>query len=168
MCRVADNFSPEDLLLPAARHPRIPHHRLQLQDILLPHLALVLLAELFRQLGAAVDVFRADIVNGDLDRIGQVRDLQSRVSESWTAVPAASYLVSATSRNKNSLSRPLVHAEAANTGIFVQLGSESVVHIVLLPMDRVVVWSEHMLFSEEIANLIRILRTIDIPNRTSR
>lgn len=69
-----------NLLLPGARLPRKPHHRLQLQDILFPDLTLILFAELLGQLDATVDVLRANVVGGDLDRVGKIGNLGWKVS----------------------------------------------------------------------------------------
>lgn len=69
-----------NLLLPGARLPRKPHHSLQLQDILFPDLTLILFAELLGQLDATVDVLRANVVGGDLDRVGKIGNLGWKVS----------------------------------------------------------------------------------------
>ena len=62
-------------LLPNAGDPRKPHHRPQLQDVLLPVDGEVELAELLRELRASLDVLRADEVGRGLDAVGEVANL---------------------------------------------------------------------------------------------
>ena len=70
------------LLLARAREPREPHHRAELEHVLLPRHRLVLLAELARQHLAPLDVLRADKVARDLDAVREVAYLnQSGTSD---------------------------------------------------------------------------------------
>ena len=62
-------------LLQPAVDPRIPHHRFELQNVILPHFALVLLPELLCELLASRDILWADEIDSDLHGIGHVGDL---------------------------------------------------------------------------------------------
>jgi hypothetical protein len=59
-------------LLLTASLPRKPHHRPELQHVLLPDLRLILLLELARELLAPRNVLRADKVDRDFDAVGHV------------------------------------------------------------------------------------------------
>ena len=67
------------LLLPSAGQPSKPHHRAELQAILLPNHALVLLPKLTCQLFASCYVLRTDEIDRDLDRICQIGNLKNTV-----------------------------------------------------------------------------------------
>lgn len=64
--------------LSRARHPRIPHHRLQLEHVLLPHPLQVLRAKLLCQTCTSLDILRADKVGRYLDAVRQIAHLSEQ------------------------------------------------------------------------------------------
>lgn len=67
-------------LLARARQPSKPHHRLQLQHVLLPHHYLILLPELLRQLLTPRHILRAHKIDRHLDTIREIRNLRYQTS----------------------------------------------------------------------------------------
>lgn len=63
-------------LLLTTRQPTEPHHGLELQNILLPRLTLILTPKLLRQLLAPLHVFRRNKVDGDLDAVADITNLE--------------------------------------------------------------------------------------------
>lgn len=59
----------------------MPHHGSKLENVLFPGFHLVFLSELSRQFCTTFDVLRADIVDGDLDAVCRVGDLDDNKDE---------------------------------------------------------------------------------------
>lgn len=53
----------------------MPHHISQLENVLLPGFHLILFSELFSKFSTSFDVFRANIIDGDLNTIRGVGHL---------------------------------------------------------------------------------------------
>ena len=116
----------------SARQPGEPHHRPQLQHILLPDQDLVLRSELSSEPLAPLNILRTNKVTSNFDAVRQITDLM-RTS----------------SRDKYCLPGSLINPEAAYSVFFIQLLSLHRVKVERLRMNRIVlVLSAVMSFEE--------------------
>ena len=76
-------------------------------------------------------------------------------------------LMRASRRNEDGFSGPLVYPVTDHPQLPVQQIPQRIVQIILLSVDGVVMRAQIMLPPQERSNLVRIIRTVDVPYRTT-